>query len=259
MSDTHANGSVDGIDGPVEPLTPREQEVAHLVANGLTNDEIAQRLVLTPGTVANHVAHILAKQRLRSRVQLAVRFASKASTDEILTLLARLQEVGTPDFRGALQHATDILASVFAVEKVDAFLYDPLEEMLVTLGTSRTALGELQHELGLNRLPLSRGGRAAWVFQEHRPFRSGTVEKDQFELPGVRRDLGIRSTIAVPLDVPSGQRGVLLASSTQPDYFAESDLQLLQFVAYWVALVAQQQSLAVGRMQPMSDVPGGLS
>jgi DNA-binding CsgD family transcriptional regulator len=242
MSDMHANGSTAAVDGYVLPLTPREREVAQLVADGLTNDEIAQRLVLTPGTVANHVAHILAKQGLRSRVQLAVRFASKASTDDILTLLARLQEVGSADFAGALQHATDLLASVFVVEKVDAFLYDPIQEMLITVSTSHTALGKRQHELGLNRLPLSRGGRVAWVFQEHRPFCSGRVQEDQFELVGVRRDLGIRSTIAVPLDVPSGERGVLLVSSIEPDYFEESDLQLLQFVAYWIALVAQQQS-----------------
>ena len=136
-----------------------------------------------------------------------------------------------------------MLASVFAVEKVDAFLYDGQDEMLVTFGTSHTDVGIRQHELGLHRLPLSHGGRVAWVFQQHRPYRSGRVEEDQFELLGVRRDLGIRSTIAVPLDVSSGQRGVLLASSIQPDYFEDADLQLLQFVAYWIALVAQQQSL----------------
>ncbi|GAC1316007.1 MAG: hypothetical protein NVSMB2_08380 [Chloroflexota bacterium] len=132
-------------------------------------------------------------------------------------------------------------------------MYDPLHEMLVTLGTSRTAQGKRQHELGLNRVPLSHGGRVAWVFQQHRPFYSGRVDEDQFELLGVRRDLGIRSTIAVPLDVQSGQRGVLLASSTQPDYFAEADLQLLQFAAYWIALVAQQQSVASGDLMTIDS------
>lgn len=242
MRTLRTDGSEVGIDGALERLTPREQEVAELVATGLTNEEIAQRLVLTPGTVANHVAHILSKQQLRSRVQLAVRFASKASTEDVLTLLERLRQVGPVDVQGALQHATDILASVYIADKVDAFLYDPRQEMLVTLGTSRTPLGQRQHELGLNRLPLSRGGRVAWVFQERRPYRSGRVEDDGFELEGVRRDLGIRSTIAVPLDLQSGECGVLLVSSVQPEYFAESDLQLLQFVAYWIALVAQQQS-----------------
>ena len=35
-------------------LTPREQEVASLISQGLTNEEIARQLTLTPGIVANH-------------------------------------------------------------------------------------------------------------------------------------------------------------------------------------------------------------
>lgn len=53
-------------------LTRRQQEVAGLVAEGLTNAEIAQRLVLTSGTVANHLEHILRRLNLRSRTQVGV-------------------------------------------------------------------------------------------------------------------------------------------------------------------------------------------
>jgi DNA-binding NarL/FixJ family response regulator len=53
-------------------LTRREREVAALVAEGLTNVEIGDRLVVTPGTVANHVRHISKRLGLRNRVQLAV-------------------------------------------------------------------------------------------------------------------------------------------------------------------------------------------
>ena len=56
----------------VTALTAREREVAALVAEGLTNAEIARRLVLTPGTVANHVEHILRATGFRCRVQVAV-------------------------------------------------------------------------------------------------------------------------------------------------------------------------------------------
>lgn len=55
----------------VGKLTPRQREVAGLVASGLTNMEIAQRLVLTPGTVANHVEGILRRLGFRSRTQVA--------------------------------------------------------------------------------------------------------------------------------------------------------------------------------------------
>jgi non-specific serine/threonine protein kinase len=54
------------------PLTAREQEVAALVARGLTNYEIAERLVITRRTAEAHVTHILSKLGLRSRAQIAL-------------------------------------------------------------------------------------------------------------------------------------------------------------------------------------------
>jgi two-component system, OmpR family, sensor kinase len=53
-------------------LTRREQEVASAVAEGLTNQQIAKRLTLEEGTVANHLARITRKLGLSSRTQLAV-------------------------------------------------------------------------------------------------------------------------------------------------------------------------------------------
>lgn len=58
--------------GRARGITQREEEVAVLIAAGLTNAEIGRRLVVTPGTVANHVEHIRRKLRLRSRTQVAV-------------------------------------------------------------------------------------------------------------------------------------------------------------------------------------------
>jgi non-specific serine/threonine protein kinase len=54
-----------------DTLSPREREVVALVAQGLTNREIADRLVISPGTARIHVEHILGKLGLRSRVELA--------------------------------------------------------------------------------------------------------------------------------------------------------------------------------------------
>ena len=61
-------------------LTRREQEVAELVADGLTNRAIAQRLYLSERTAANHVQHILDKLALANRSQIASLVTSQRSS-----------------------------------------------------------------------------------------------------------------------------------------------------------------------------------
>ena len=56
----------------LDELTPREHEVLQLIAAGLTNLEIADRLGLSPYTAKTHVSRILTKLGARDRVQLVV-------------------------------------------------------------------------------------------------------------------------------------------------------------------------------------------
>ena len=55
-----------------DPLTDREVDVLRLVAQGLSNDDIAEQLVVSERTVRTHVSHILDKLHLANRTQMAL-------------------------------------------------------------------------------------------------------------------------------------------------------------------------------------------
>ena len=63
---------------PPSVLTGREQQIAELVASGLSNRAIAERMVISKRTVDAHVEHIFAKLGLKSRVQLTVWLGERA-------------------------------------------------------------------------------------------------------------------------------------------------------------------------------------
>lgn len=58
--------------GALAGLTEREVEVLTLVAQGMSNAEIADHLTISPATAKTHVGHLLAKLNARDRVQLVI-------------------------------------------------------------------------------------------------------------------------------------------------------------------------------------------
>jgi DNA-binding NarL/FixJ family response regulator len=65
---------------PASLLTRRELEVAAHVADGRSNKAIAEELVISPATVARHIANIMAKLGFRSRAQIAAWTVDRRST-----------------------------------------------------------------------------------------------------------------------------------------------------------------------------------
>jgi NarL family two-component system response regulator LiaR len=55
-----------------DPLTPREIEILRMVSRGLTNNEIADKLVVSERTVRTHISNILGKLHLANRTQAAL-------------------------------------------------------------------------------------------------------------------------------------------------------------------------------------------
>lgn len=64
---------VASMDDPAEKLTPREYEVLQLLAEGLPNKLIAQRLQISPNTVKFHINAILSKLEVQSRTEAVIR------------------------------------------------------------------------------------------------------------------------------------------------------------------------------------------
>jgi NarL family two-component system response regulator LiaR len=66
-----------------DPLTPRELETLRLIASGLSNQEIAHKLVVQERTVAKYVSSILDKLHLANRTQAALYAVRKGLTEQM--------------------------------------------------------------------------------------------------------------------------------------------------------------------------------
>ena len=173
--------------------------------------------------------------------------------ETLLITLQRLLELPTTNVSDTMHQSAQLVATALQADKVDTFLYDPSSESLIAYGTSETPMGAKEQALGLDQLPLTQGGRVVEVYQTGRPYWSGQVHRDPAELPGMKTALGIKSEILVPLSVEGTLRGVVLASSSTPEHFAEEDLHFLEAVTHWIGVVIHHAELAELHTQAAMD------
>lgn len=157
--------------------------------------------------------------------------------------MERLLALKATEVTGALTEAAALVAEVLEADKVDVFLYDPSIDTLVAVGTSDTPMGRKQHQLGLDRLPLSNGGRTVEVFQTGASYHTGQADADPEVLRGLKGALDIRSMLVAPIQTDGACRGVCEVVCAQPDRFTVEDLRFIESVARWVRLVTQRAEL----------------
>jgi DNA-binding NarL/FixJ family response regulator len=93
----HMDDGAASVDYGTEQLTPRQRQVAILVAQGLTNRQIARELVVTERAAANHIEHILNRLQMNTRTEIGVWAAEqgllpkKPKKPTTLTLVRRVR------------------------------------------------------------------------------------------------------------------------------------------------------------------------
>lgn len=161
----------------------------------------------------------------------------------LLRTLEQLLELPAVDLPTAMGQAAQLIVKALKADKVDAFLFDPSRQALRALGTSDTPVGRQELAQGLDYLSLANGGRIVRTYESGQPILVKHMDQDEDELPGMVSVLGLRSQIAVPIEVAGERRGVIAAQSQTPAYFQESDLVFLKAAARWVGALAHRAEL----------------
>jgi transcriptional regulator with XRE-family HTH domain len=173
----------------------------------------------------------------------AITVESQTAPAILLYALEKILEVDGTDMGAVLDQVCTILGEALQADKIDVFLPEGATETLVAVGTSHTPMGRRQHELGLDRLPLSHGGSTVRAFQTGETFETGRAREDERVLTGIKRGLGVQSLIEIPFVVDGVVRGVLVISSDDPERFTPEDRRFAEAASRWVALIMHRGDL----------------
>jgi transcriptional regulator with XRE-family HTH domain len=165
-----------------------------------------------------------------------------ATAAVLLYTCEQVMALPTSPLLETLTTASTIIGDVTRADKVDVFLADEAAGELVAAGTSRTAMGAREKELGLDRYSLAAGGNTARSYLERCTVSIENAADDPNELPRLVHELGVRSMVLVPIYVDGTCRGVLSATSRTPAQFTSDDCVFLQVVARWMGLLIRRDT-----------------
>ncbi len=162
---------------------------------------------------------------------------------QLIRLLHTIAAIPTSESTEALAHTiTDQLCVIMHAEIASIFLHSSATDELITFGSSDTPLGRLQHEHGLDHVPLATSGPLLEVFQNNAPLLGGNAAL-LAALP-ISSVANIQSVLIVPLRVEQTCQGVLMLAATNVDAFSEDDLSFLTFISVRLSYAMQHDKLA---------------
>lgn len=161
----------------------------------------------------------------------------------LLTTLERLLQLDATNVTGTLNAAAHLVGEALNAEKVDAFLYHPENQTLQVAGLSNTPMSRHEVAIGLDRLTIADGGRLVEVFQTGELYATGHADQDPLVRKGITEGLGIRSLIAVVLEMGGERRGLLQVASAREEAFSEQDQAFFSAVATWIGLLLHRAEL----------------
>jgi GAF domain-containing protein len=173
--------------------------------------------------------------------------------DRLFGTLERLLQIPATDLADALKQAAQVMTEALGAGKVDAFLYDAERSELVAVGVSSTPMARHEQALSLDHFPLTTGDRIVEVYRTGEPYWTGQPDRDPRVPTRIKDNLGVRSIIAVPLDVSGERRGVLSAASAQREAFSAADLRFLQAMVQLMAVVIERIHLQQARAEAVQS------
>jgi two-component system OmpR family sensor kinase len=173
---------------------------------------------------------ILAREERRSKLISLLQYMASELPDKML--------------KEVTQAIEERIGEVMGVQKVGVLLYQQETDELISLGTSETTLGRMQHELGLDHLALGKAGVLADVFRTGQPFLSNNLDTLSTFPAALKEHLGLKAAMVVPLEVEGERRGLITVMSTSADAFTDDDLPFLTLISIRLGHMLHHQELS---------------